>query len=534
VHAPLHAKPEDIAAYRGRYAEGWDRLREQRFARQVAHGLFPLGTRMAPPNREPGLAVRPWDELPADERELFARYMEVYAAMVDNVDQNLARLLGTIDALGELDNTIVLFTADNGGSGEGGERGSRSYLKQFVSGTATPADWGPDVPRELDLIGGPQSMVHYPRGWAMASNTPFRLYKRQTHAGGVRVPLLMSWPRGILGGGIRHQYQYVTDVAPTLLDLIGVEQLPERAGQSTQPVDGTSFAPVLVDAAAPSTHREQYAEMGGNRGFYRDQWKLVTLHQAGQPYDDTEWQLYDIATDPTETTDLAARRPDKVAELAAAWEKAAWANGVFPLDDGTGYLRVIRRPDEEAFREPLTLLPGTPSLERYRSARLIAFRSFDIDVRFTHDANDEGVLVAHGDQGGGYSLYVESGRLHFAYNAYGALTEVDGGSLPAGGRTVRLAATATSDLRWDFLVSIDEREVGRLDGVPMLVGMAPLSGIDVGIDRRSPVSWPLYEKHGPFPYSGRLTSVRYLPGEPAGYSPEVLARALREAATTFE
>ncbi|MCU1487329.1 MAG: arylsulfatase [Actinomycetia bacterium] len=523
VHGPLHAKAEDIARHRGRYADGWDALREARFARQLELGLFPEGTALSPRNHEPGHDVQPWADLPAEEQALFARYQEVYAAMVDNVDQNLARLLGAIELLGDLDDTVVIFTSDNGGTEEGGERGSRSYFKQF-GGAPGPAGRELDVPRDPDLIGGPQTLVHYPRGWGMASNTPFRLYKASTHAGGVRVPFVVSWPAGIPAaeqGSVRHQYQYVNDLLPTILDLAGVPDPGER--------DGRSFAPSLADGSTGSTHLEQYSECFGNRSFYRDGWKLVALRGMDSTFQDlSEWELYDLTTDPTETRDLAAERPGKVRELADAWEQAAWDNAVFPLDDGVGMF-VGRRPDDASFREPVTLLPGTPSLERYRSQKLVAFRSFVVEVQLEHGAGDEGVLVAHGDQGGGYSLYVEDGHLRFAYNQYGDLLEVDAGPLPDGSRSVELRAAAGPDLTWDWTVLVDGVEVAALPGTEMLVGLAPFQGIDVGIDRRSPVVWSVHERHGAFPYGGALRSVTYVPGEPAPYDPETLVAALRQA-----
>src|SRR5262249_5769070 len=382
-------------------------------------GLFPAGTRLAPRNAEAGFDVPAWDSLSAEARDLFARYMEVYAAMVDNVDQNLARLLDTIDAFGEFDNTIVVFTSDKGGPAEGGPSGTRSYFSQFIHGLDLPPDWNRDVARDPSLIGGPRMAIHYPRGWGRAADPAFGVYKGQTFAGGVRVPFVISWPAGLdaaTAGEIRHPYQYVADLLPTLLELAQVERPAERAGRPAQPIDGVSFAPVLHSADASSTHYEQYAEHGGNRGFYRDGWKLLTLHRRGAPFDDREWQLFDVRKDPTETTNVAAEFPEKGQELAAAWEAAAWANTAVPLDEGSAYLRRIRRPDEDAWHAPVRLLPGTPTLERSRASKLIGLRSFAVEVRLTLRDGDQGVLVAHGDQGGGYSLYVEDGRLRFAYN----------------------------------------------------------------------------------------------------------------------
>jgi arylsulfatase A-like enzyme len=523
VHGPLQAKASDIARYRGRYDAGWDAVREQRFARQKELGLFPDDTRLPPRNHEAGHEVQAWDDNTDDERDLFARYMEVYAAMVDNVDQNLARLLDAIEAVGDLENTVVIFTSDNGGTEEGGATGSRSYYKKF-GGFTGMTGWDLDVDRDPELIGGPQMLVHYPRGWGMASNTPFRLYKSSTHAGGVRVPLVVSWPAGIPAddrGSLRHQYQYVTDLCPTILDLVGLSARDDH--------DGSSFAAAVSRGASGSTHFEQYSECFGNRSFYRDGWKLVALHRRGAPYDDGEWELYDLGSDPTEVVDLSADRPEKVRELADAWEATAWDNQVFPLDDGTGLLQLLRRPDDETFHRPVRLLPGTPTLERYRSQQLIAFRDFAVEVELDHRPDDEGVLVAHGDQGGGYSVYVEDGRLLFAYNHYGIMALLDGGPLPPGAQTVVLRATTGAGFTWDFELCVGEAVVASMPGAQMLLGFAPFQGIDVGIDRRSPVSWSVYERHGSFPYSGALAAVTYRPGAAAPYDPQSLVEAIRAA-----
>ena len=503
MHGPLQAKQADRAKYRGKYAAGWDRLRESRFARQLADGLFPEGTRQAPRNSEPGYDVEPWDSLTEDQQRRFARYMEVYAGMVDSIDQSIGRVLQVIEDLGELDNTIVVFTSDNGGTAEGGPEGTRSYFAEFA-GVKDP-DWVGDVPHDEDLIGTARLGVHYPRGWGQTSNTPFRFYKGQTFAGGVRVPFVLSWPAGLPARGeIRHQYAYVTDLAPTLLDLAGLNVPAERQGRPALTFDGVSFAEVLR-SNDPSRHLEQYSEITGHRGFYRDGWKLLAL--AGEDVGAPQWQLFDVHTDPTELHDVSTDFPDKVAELATAWERSAWENTVFPLVTRADLAR--RRPEEAQLSHPVTLLPGTPTLERYRSSRLIAYRDFSIDVAVGSVA--DGVLVAHGDPQGGYILYVEDGQIVLGFNSFGRYRSVSA-SLPPDASLITLDAAVAPGLRWDFAVSVDAVHVAALPNQVQLVAMAPWTGISVGVDSRGPVSWDLRERRGVFRYTGALKSVTYRPG----------------------
>lgn len=547
MHAPFAAKPGDLAKYRGRYDQGWDAVRAERFARQRDLGVVAPQTPLPARNDDgPAYDVPPWDEVPADERAKTARIMEVYAAMVDNLDQNLGRLMDALEQQGELDNTIIVFTSDNGGANDGGPLGTRSYLANFLGFMAgIPEDWNRDTDLDLDLIGGPQAMVQYPRGWAMASNTPFRLYKGSTFAGGVRTPVIVSWPDGVArvegDDGFRRQYAYVSDIAPTILDLIGIRPPRERAGVPAKDIDGQSFAAVLGDAAHPGVRREQYSEWNGHRGFYRDGWKALTLHRPATPYSDAEWQLFDMAADPTEIDDVAAAHPEVVAELAAGWERAAWQNTVYPLEDHQGYFTNVHRPSSDRFSDPVTLYPGTPQLERGRSAALIDKRSFQVRADLTFRAGDAGVLFAHGDQNGGYVVYIEDGLAHFEYNEYGRMHRVAGPALPAGECAVVLDAHWRPGLTWDFVLGVDSTgqvgqagQVAAVDGVQMMIGLAPYTGIDVGVDRGGPVSWAMHERHGSFRYTGALHRVRWVPGELADYNREEHFRAWRDAALAFD
>lgn len=533
MHGPLQAKTSDIDRNRGNYDDGWDKLRKQRFANQLLRGLFPAGTEPAGRNTEDGLDVPPWSDLTDDQRRRFAKYMEVYAAMVDSVDQSLGRLVDTLDALGELDNTIIVFTSDNGGSGEGGPEGTRSYLSQFVQ-SPVPPSWDRDVDSDESLIGSAQLGVHYPRGWGQVSNTPFRLYKGHTYAGGVRVPFVISWPRGLASpeaGKLRGQYAYVTDVAPTLLDLAGVAPPSHRMGLPAQPQDGVSIRLALDDPDVRSPHTEQYSEMLGSRGYYRDGWKLLSLHTFGTDVDHPRWKLFDMITDPCETTDVARNHPREVAELAEAWESAAWHNTVFPLpSDPSIYGQ--RRPDAPPPRA-VRILPGTPTMDRYRSSRLVQYRDFRISVDLDHHAGDSGVLVAHGDQLGGYILYVEGGRLQFGHNAYGKLDRVSVAPILPGHHVVTIDAAASPDVTWNYFFAIDGENRANLPDQTQLVGMAPWTGISVGRDARGPVIWDLHQQHGTFRYTGQLHSLTYTPGEVRVPEP-VIRRIEREADSTAD
>ncbi|RMH81726.1 MAG: arylsulfatase [Actinomyces sp.] len=536
VHAPLQAKEADIARHRGAYDEGWDVIRERRFARQKELGVISPDAVLPPRNSEPGHEVRAWDELDPRRRELFARYMEVYAAMVDNVDQNLGRLRRALEAMGEWDNTIVVFTSDNGASREGQADGTSAYFRTLLVQARSTGLESIDVDHaRLDLIGGPRTLAHYPMGWAMASGTPFRLYKINTHEGGHHVPFIVHWPAGLAARGeIRTPYQHVTDLMPTLAELTGIEIPHEKNGRPAPPLAGRSFAASLADPAVPSTHTEQYYEQIGHRGYYRDGWTAVTVHQPRTPFSADTWELHHLERDPTQSTDLAAEHPDKLAELQQAWEEAAWAKQVFPLDEGTGLKMIQRPPWRDELARPVRIEAGTPTVERWRALQLIDSRSFEVEVELEWHPGDEGVLVAHGDQGGGYVLYVEDDHLHHVHNAYGDVTHTDCGALADATSSIVMSVEAPGQLRWNVEIAVDGARVARIEDLVLLMAMAPFEGIDVGIDRRSPVSWELYERRGPFPYSGTLHAVRYVPGE---YAPDAGARwidFLREAGTRYE
>ena len=537
VHAPLHARFEDIEKHRGSYEQGWDAIRAARFEKQIDLGIVAAGTKLPPRNSEPGDDVKPWNALTAEEKRLFARYMEVYAAMIGTIDQSVGRIRQTFEELGEWNNTLVMLMSDNGASREGQVLGTTQYfdaLRMFYDKKTTDS-----IDRDLsafDDIGGPTSMPHYPRGWAMASNTPFRLYKGNTHAGGHRVPMVMSWPARLrdVAGEMRSQYVHVTDLYPTLLELTGMSDLHARHGVAVRALSGASFEQTVLNSEAADAHISQYYELSGHRGYYEAGWEIVSRHAPMSRFTDDEFELYHLSVDPTETTDLAEAEPDRVRRLARAWERAAWDNQVFPLDEGSGIRKFQRADYEQRYEAPVRLVPGTPTLARYRSLKLVDQRSFAIEIELDFKPGDRGTLVAHGQQGGGYSVYIDNDEVHYLHNGYGATTDVNGGTLSAGRRQIVISATAKSATELDIAVSVDGQVRCKTQGLAMLIGQALFQGIDVGIDRRSPVSWERFSSDGTFAFTGKLRSVTYRPGPHApGAGPERLEQ-LRKLAERFD
>jgi arylsulfatase len=274
---------------------------------------------------------------------------------------------------------------------------------------------------------------------------------------------------------------------------------------------GASFAAVLSDPAAAPAHDEQYGETQGHRSFYRRGWEAVTYHRACVPFAEEEWQLYDVAGDPVQAKELSREHPERVQELAAAWDEAAWANGVYPLGDLANGLYRLRPPSLASERRVVTLTPADHTLEPNLAKALVRGGAVRVVISLEHAEGDQGMLVAHGDQGGGYALYVEEGTLLFAVNDSYGLVRLDAGGLPAGSREVVVDLGDAADGTWDAAVAVDGRPRGVLANLPAWTGQTPLEGIDVGIDRRSPVCWDVFERHGPFPYTGELRAVTYVP-----------------------
>ncbi|RYD97585.1 MAG: arylsulfatase, partial [Sphingomonadales bacterium] len=315
AHAPHHAPAEWIARYKGKFDQGWDKVRETILQRQIARGVVPKGTRLAALPEE----MPRWDSLSREERQLYARQMEAFAASLSYADAQFGRMLDALAAAGELDNTIVVVTSDNGASAEGGPNGL--YNEAAVTGAGLTVA---DNLAFLDRWGAPGTYPHYAYGWAVAGNTPFRYYKQTTHEGGTHVPLVVAWPRGIAARGeLRGQFAHVSDIAPTLLAATGVPLAQTVNNVPQVPMEGQSLAATFASARAPGHEGPQYVELYGNKGLWQDGWQIVTSHryrtwdwQTAKTFDEP-WELYDLRTDPGQNTNLAVKYPERVAAMAA-------------------------------------------------------------------------------------------------------------------------------------------------------------------------------------------------------------------------
>ncbi|HZZ13434.1 MAG TPA: sulfatase-like hydrolase/transferase, partial [Paraburkholderia sp.] len=523
-HTPLHAKPADLEKYRGRFDAGWDVIRRQRFERQRKMGLIEPNAELPP--RNPGVPA--WEELTAEQRALFARYMEVYAALVDNVDQNVGKVLRFLEASGQLDNTLILVTSDNGANSIGGPTGVAN-LQDRRQGFGEDAQ----VVRELlahDRVGSEETYAAYPSGWTQVSNTPYRYYKRTPMAGGIRVPFIAHWPNHVAdAGALRHQWIHVTDVLPTLLELTDTDYPAAFNGLRTRHMDGASFARTLTDADAAQRRDRQYYELQGNRGYISGGWKIVSLQAPTQAADLDNWMLFDLTNDPTEIHDLAATEPDVLRRLIEEFEAEASANYVYPLDTRDDRRAVTLPPHELAdastprdFHRFGQTVPGVVV------SPLIADRSFTLRARFDYAPGDEGVIFAMGDRFAGMVAIVSDGALHFTYQLWYRPIELAPIALTPGQQDFVLHYHALGQRKGTGDVHLNGVAVREaVDLSPTLVRL-PSGGMDVGINRRQPVS-ERYAERGTFRYSGQIETVRIEPGTQPADTPMLIDEAAVQA-----
>lgn len=427
-HAPHQAPQEYIDKYKGMFDDGYEAYNVWVLERMIAKGIMPKGTELTPLNpmpadvANPADYVRPWDSLNADEKRLFSRLCEVFAGFSEYTDIQIGRIIDHLEKTGQLENTIVLYAADNGASGEGTPNGSVNENKFF---NGYPDELSENM-KYLDKLGGPDTYEHYPTGWAAAFSAPFKMFKRYSnYAGGTSDPLVISWPKGIKARGeIRNQYHHSVDIVPTILEICGAEMPKVYKGVEQYPLSGVSMR-YTFDAApdAPTTKHRQYYTMLGTRAIWEDGWKAVAVHAplTGKGnFDKDVWQLYHVDIDRAESKDMAKENPEKLEALIKAWNEEAEKNLVLPLDDRSA-LEVLgeERPSEEAIRDRYLYYPHTAPVPegvavnvRGRSYKILA------NIEIT-DPNCSGVIFAHGSRFGGHSLFIRDKKLYYVYNFLG-------------------------------------------------------------------------------------------------------------------
>jgi arylsulfatase len=431
-HAPHHAPKEYIDKYRGKFDDGYEAYRTWVLDRMIAKGVLPKGTQLTPLNPLPKDVanaaddVRPWSSLSTDEKKLFSRLAEVYAAYSEYTDVQIGRLIDYLEETGQLENTVVFYAADNGASGEGSPNGTVNENK-FFNGFPDAID---ENMKYLQVLGGPDTYEHYPTGWAAAFSTPYQMFKRYSQfAGGTAVPLVISWPKGIKARGeIRNQYHHSVDIVPTILEIAGLEMPKVYHGVEQYPLSGVSMR-YTFDAKpddATKKHR-QYFAMLGTRGIWEDGWKASAVHApiSGKGHFDKDaWELYHVDADRSESKDLGKEQPEKLQALIKAWNEEAERNLVLPLDDRSA-IEILgeERPSDEAQRERYLYYPDTAPVPeavavniRGRSYKILA----NVDIT---DAGASGVIFAHGSRFGGHALFLKDRKLHYVYNFLGIKPE---------------------------------------------------------------------------------------------------------------
>jgi len=510
VHSPHHAPASYLQRYRGRFDAGWDVARAEVLRRQKALGVIPRDTVLPP--RPEGMPA--WSSLTADQKRSYARAMEAFAAQLTHADAEFGRILDALAASGDLDNTLILVTSDNGASGEGAQHGTFSEW-MFANGRVASVEQNFAF---LDRWGGPETYPHYPLGWAVAGNTPFRYYKQTAFEGGTRVPLIVAWPKGIAARGeLRGQYLHVADVTPTLLESADAQPAREVNGRAQSPLEGISFAYTFKEADTPTRKQVQYYEMYGNRAIWAEGWKAVIPHRTRTwdfmtqpPINDEGWELYDLQRDPTEQRNLAGREPGRLAQMIELFDQEARRYNVYPLTN-TGAAQRARNARSEAallargglwtYRGPVVRVPPA-------NAPPIHNRSFQLAAKL--DASrPEGVVVSFGGAHGGLALHVRDGVPVFSFRTIDLRSTRIAAHrpLPSGESELELRFERKTPDQAIARILIDGELVasGEIQGILPAAMLSSSETFDIGADEGSA---PTSEYTGRNPFRGRIKEVR--------------------------
>ncbi|MBL0009772.1 MAG: arylsulfatase [Saprospiraceae bacterium] len=516
THAPHHAPKEWADKYKGKFDGGWDKLREETYARQQQMGIIPASAKLTERPKE----IPAWDAQSAEAKKLFSRQMEVFAGFAEHTDHEVGRLVTALEKMGELDNTIFFYiVGDNGSSAEGGPQGT---YNEMMALNGIPGD-ASQMMNHIEDWGSPNTFPHFAIGWAHAGNTPFQWAKQvASHFGGTRNGMVLHWPDRFKGNGeVRSQFHHVIDVAPTVLEAAGLPEPKMVNGVTQYPMDGVSMLYTIDDATAKDRRTTQYFEMFGNRGIYHNGWVACTRHSipwilgSAPPLEEDVWELYNIDEDFSEANNLAETNPEKLKELQEVFKQEAIKNHVFPIDDRRSERfnpAIAGRPDLLGPRKTLTVYEGMVGIAENAFINVKNTNyTITADVEIPK-AGANGVIIAQAGKFGGWTLYMKNGKLQHEYNYFGventrvtSSTAVspgahilkyefvfDGGKPGAGGTSI---------------LYVDDKKVGegKIPKTQPFVFSAD-EGVDVGMDGETNVSNDY--KEGDNAFTGKIQQVK--------------------------
>jgi arylsulfatase len=522
THAPHHAPKEWIAKFKGRFDQGWDKLREETFARQKQIGVIPTNAKLTQRPQE----IPAWDSLSADQKRLYARMMEVYAGSLAFVDHNIGRVIAAVEETGELDNTLIIYEmGDNGASGEGTLQGLANEVGVAANGVEETLPYLLSI---MDDLGGPTTYNHYPVGWAHAMDTPFQWTKQvASHFGGTRNGLVISWPKRIKQTGeVRSQFSSVIDIVPTILEAATVKAPTMINGVKQTPIEGFSLVYSFDNAKAPTRHKTQYFELLANRGIYHDGWMANTIPQrlpwakvapgvASPNPSDFQWELYHVVEDFSQANNLAAQNPAKLKELQGVFDREAKKYNVYPLDASFAERADVSiRPSLTRGRSTFTYYPGTIRVPE-GAAPDLKNKSYTVTAEVEiPTAGADGVLITQGGRFGGWGMLVLDGKPQFVH-AFSNQPQhkyrvASNERLTPGKHTIKL------DFKYDGpgygkggtgTLSVDGKQVaqGKIERtIPTRISLDET--MDVGEDTGTPVVEDYVDKM-PFKFTGVLKKV---------------------------
>jgi arylsulfatase len=498
VHAPHHVSKEWSDKYKGEFDKGWDVIREETVKKMKTMGIIPKNTNLAPKPKD----IKDWAKLTDGERKLFARQAEVFAGFLEMTDYEVGRLLEAIEEIGEIDNTLFIFIAgDNGTSAEGGMVGMYNEMTYFNGVTEKVEDLIPLI----DEWGSEGTFPHMAAGWAVAFDAPFTWTKQvASDFGGTRNGMVIHYPDGVKEKkGLRQQFTHIIDIAPTILEVVGLPEPKSVNGVPQIPMEGTSLAYSFNDSNAAERHTIQYFEMFGNRAIYNEGWFARTIHRA--PWQNQNlpalesdvWELYNAKEDFSLTNNLAAKYPEKLEEMKDLFMWQAEIYHVLPIDDRTierTNAALAGRPDLIGDRTSLTLYEGMEGMMENTFIN-IKNKSFSLTADLEiPKAGANGVILTQGGRFGGWALYLKDGKPEFTYNFLGLNRYVvsSDGKLPEGPVTVKLDFAYDGDgygKGGDATIYVNDKEVAkaRIERTQPNIFSADETA-DVGLDNQTPVA----------------------------------------------